>query len=274
MPDTTNQNGQFNPLHAAHAIEQVMLTLQFDQPVDNAIFGRVREAAGQFRQELPGEAEIHGLTFPFGPDVRPPINSGISFRRAEPDGTVGQELRVDRTSLSFITTRYTRWNEFWTQASRYFNVLAPIYAGHARLAGVGCTYVDKFVWSGNTVNCRPALLLRGDSKYICPHVFTADDLWHSYTGAFIRVDRNTKRLLNVNVDHTDELRLGETRRIVAITTVLSDQLNQAGYDPCTVTPDTVTDFINTRIQALHVFSKVVFGNIINDTMSRRIALIE
>ena len=192
----------------------------------------------------------------------------------EPDGTVAHELRVERTSLTFRTTLYSRWDAVWSQASRYFNTLVPLYAEQAGLSGISVNYVDKFVWSGNLSECRPNLLLRAESKYLCPYVYKAEDFWHSHTGAFIRVDKNTKRLLNVNVDYLDESRLSETRRIVAITTVLTDQLNQPGYELCAMERESVISFIDAHLQGLHKFGKEVFSNIINDTMSKRIALIE
>lgn len=274
MSDTTTKRGQFNPVHAAHAIEQVMLVLQFDRPLDDVFFQRVRDTAKQFKKKLPAESDIQGVTFVIGPEVREKAatSHGFSLRRMEPDGAVGHELRIERSSLAFITTLYTRWDAVWSQAAEYFDALAPIYVEQVGLAGAGVNYVDKFVWSGELSECRPAILLRENSKYICPYVYSTEDFWHSHTGAFIRVDSNTKRLLNVNIDYLEVQKQDETSRIVVFTTVLTDQLNQLGYESYSVTPESIVEVVNARMKSLHIFSKEIFGSLINDTMSRRIAL--
>lgn len=273
MSDTSSQKGQFEPIHAAHAIEQVVFALQFDRPIEDAMFAEVRKAAEQFKSELPGQIEIQGFALMLT-TAGPVPNAGFLFRRVAPDGTVENELRVDNSSVTFRTMLYTRWDAVWSQASKFFKALVPIYATQVRISGISINYVDKFAWSGNLTACKPSLLLRAESKYLCPHVFEAKDFWHSHTGAFIRVDNNTKRLLNVNVDYLDENRSGEVSRVVAITTVLTDQLNQPGYDPYVAEGSDIIKFVDDHMQGMHVFGKSVFGNIINDEMSRRIALIE
>jgi hypothetical protein len=168
---------------------------------------------------------------------------------------------------------YSRWDAVWSQANKYFRALVPHYGANAKIIGISLNYADKFAWSGNLAACKPKLLLRANSKYLAPHVYDAPDFWHSHTGVFIRVDKVTKRLLNVNVDHLDEYRAGNQRRIVSVTTVITDQFNQPGYDLCELAGDNLVQFVESHMQQLHVFGKEVFGNIINDEMSKRIALI-
>lgn len=270
------QNGRFEPIHEAHAIEQVVFVLQFEMPLGEPSFLQAREAANQFKDELPGIQEIRGFSFVIGSGAptRSEPASGVSFRSVERDGTVAHELRIERASVTFVTNLYSRWDAIWQQASKYFNTLAPIYAAQSNLVGVSINYVDKFVWSGDLVGCDPNLLLRAQSKYLCPHVYEAEDFWHSHTGAFSRIDASTKRLLNVNVDYLDENRVANVRRIVAITTGLTDQFNQLDYQPSVIGQDQVNNFIDSHMQQLHMFGKEVFGNIINETMSKRIALTE
>lgn len=272
MSDALNTTGQFKPIHDAHAIEQVVFNLQFDRPVDDVIFLEAGKAAEQFLPELPGRNKTQALTFQ--PGALPVPNSGILFRKVAPDGATENELRVDRNSLSFRTTLYSRWDAIWSQANKYFNALIPIYAAQARLIGISISYIDKFEWQGDLTACRPSLLLRAQSRYLCPHVFDAKDFWHSHTGAFIRVDNNTKRLLNINVDYLDESRLDEVRRIVAITTALADQLDQPEYEPYFAEGNDIIKLVDEHMQSLHVFGKEVFGDIINDEMCKRIALVK
>ncbi len=279
MPDNQNQNGRFEPVHEAHAIEQVIFVLQIDRPLDNVNFAEVCKIADQFKSELPGYAEIQGLALligargPSGPLPTGPM-VGRVFSRTGLDGTVEYELRVERDSVTFRTSLYTRWDAIWTQARRYFDTLVPKYVAHANISGISLNFVDKFLWVGPASECRPNLLLRPESNYLCPHVYSAQDLWHSHTGAFLHVSNETKRLLNINVDYLDENRPNGIQRVVAITTVLTDLMNQPGYTPSQDAAIDAIKFLDTHMTQLHNFGKQVFGNIINDAMCKRIALVD
>lgn len=279
MPDDPNQKRRFEPIHDAHAIEQVAFVLQIDRPLEEVRFAEVRSVAEQYKPDLPGRAEIQGFRVaigapgPVGP-IPPGPSMGNVFSRTRADGTIESELRIDRMSATFRTLIYTRWDLVWAQARKYFDAIIPKYVAPARISGISLNFVDKFVWAGAPSECRPSLLLRPGSRYLCPHVYEAQDLWHSHTGAFLRADDQTKRLLNINVDYVDENPPDGLRRTVAITTVLTDLMNQPGYTSLEVTENTVVEVFNAHMHQLHAFGKIAFGNIINDEMSKRIALIE
>ena len=199
-------------------------------------------------------------------------NNGFVMQRMEPDGTVSSELRLEHSTLFFKTTRYSRWDSVWLQAKKYFSALTPIYAEAVKLSSISINCVDKFVWIGNIADCKPNQLLRAQSGYVSSHVYAADDFWHSHTGAFSRADAQTKRLINVNTDYLDEQVPTGLRRVVAITTVLTDLLNQPGYEEISVGREVVMGFIDTHMQYLHLLDKKILGDVINDNMSERIAL--
>jgi len=274
MPENPNQNGHFEPIHDAHALEQVAFVFQVDHPIDDARYLEVRGAAAGVATDLPGRAELQGFKLSVGAQGALGLgpSMGNQFSRTRPDGAVEGELRIDRTSATFRTMIYTRWEEVWAKARSYFDAIVPRYLGPGRISGISLNFVDKFVWTGAPAACRPSLLLRPGSRYVCPHVYEVDDLWHSHTGAFLRADRQTKRLLNINIDYLDENLPTGSRRIVVVTTVLTDLMNQAGFDPLEVGETALLGVFDDHMQQLHAFGKMAFGNIINDEMSRRIAL--
>jgi uncharacterized protein (TIGR04255 family) len=281
MSATLAQSGRFDPIHAAHAIEQVVFVVQFDPPLDESQLLEIRNAALQFKSEkdLPGQMEVQEFAIAFGspgaeaPPPPPRLPIGLVLQSTGRDGSVENNLRVERASLTFRTTLYTRWDTVWTQASRYFETLLPKYAQYSQLATVSLNYVDKFVWTGPIDQCSPNLLLHPQSKYVCPHVYEVTEFWHSHTGKFIRTDAYTKRLLNVNVDYLEETSGLELRRVVAVTTVLTDMLNQSGYSSTVIAKEDVLEFVEGRMQKLHTFGKEVLSDIINTEMGKRIALI-
>ena len=279
MPNEPIQKGHFEPIHNAHAIEHVVFVLQIEPPLDDVRFAEIRKNATQFNDELPGRMDMQALRLAIGvPGIAGPVASrapfGTTFNRSRADGAVESELSIDRNGVTFRTLLYTRWETVWKQAHRYFDALVPQYVAQGHITGISLNYVDKFVWIGDPSECKPTQFLRAGSKYLCPHVFDLNDFWHSHTGAFLRTDPQTKRLLNINVDYLEENLPDNSRRVVSITTILTDMMNQPNYSELKVTPATAIDVLSAHMQELHAFGKMLFANIINDAMSKRIALTE
>jgi uncharacterized protein (TIGR04255 family) len=286
MTNGDHKQHGFEPLHDAHAIEQVVFAIQFQNTIDDAVFKEICDDLDLVTGDLPKKVPLdspnlmgpnllgQNFTFTIGsaPSPIPSVHFGMIHQIVQPDGTVGIEFRVDRISIVFRTTRYTRWAETWSRARKYYDVVLPKYVAKSRVAGISLNYVDKFVWNGAPADCRPSLLLAANSKYLCPHVYESPDLWHSHTGAFTRIDKQTKRLLNVNVDYLDEQRGAAPRRTIVIGTVLSDLMNQPEFEPLDISETDAISFFDLRMQQLHDYGKTVFANIINDPMSKRIAL--
>ncbi len=283
-----DQPTRFEPIHEAHAIEQAAVTLQFGRPIDPGSF---KNAVAAFRQRyaagdgaiLPGDVQLQQATFGFqignlalGQPAQAGLSMGHMFSRTSPSGVVEKDLRLNAFSIAFRTCVYSRWADLAADAKGFLEVLLPFYGDSLPIASLGYSVVDKFIWKGPSGQCNPKLLLRPQSKYVCPHVFNTSDMWHSHTGVFLKEDASTKRLLNLNVDCVDEaLPPGDTRTVVSITTVVTDSLNQPGYQPSTPLPqEEVAAFVSAKLNCLHSFSKSVFSETINDTMCRRIALVE
>lgn len=279
MPATTiDQDGHFEPLHAAHAIEQVVFVVQFASELDQAQMAQVRKAALEFKSEtdLPGQMEIQEISIGFGHPAQvqaaTPPAPGLLLHSTGRNGAIEQELRVERASLTYRTTKYSRWETVWGQALRYFDSLTPLYAPHSQIKGVSLNYIDKFVWNGALASCRPEQLILAGSKYVCPHVFETTEYWHSHTGKFIRISDSIRRLLNVNVDFLEEANGQNTRRVVTITSVLTDMINLPGYSPFQIEKDRYSSFIEERMRALHADEKRVLSEVIRPEMAKRIAL--
>jgi uncharacterized protein (TIGR04255 family) len=276
MNSTPEAPGKFEPIHDAHAIEQVQIAINFAAPLDETTFGQVRQAMAAYKDELPGGTEFQGM--PFGQNaiffgMNPVvIAKGFVMQRMAPNGAIEAEVRIDGGAITFRTTRYSRWNAVWAQFAKYLQSIIGLYAGTSPLMTTSLSFVDKFIWVGENGACRPQLLLRPNSRYLCPYVYDSPDLWHSHTGAFLPVDEFTKRLLNVNVDYLDEQMVELPRRIVNISTVLTDMLNQPGFSPQSFAAEDLFGKLQDRIAQLHAQSKHFFGEVISDEMCKRIAL--
>ena len=267
----------FKPVHDAHAIESVLTGIQFSQALDDNGFKEVREMAMSFKDDLPRQVEVQGIMLSFGSSgVLPnPPSEGFVLQNIERDGSISSELRIETASITYRTDTYIRWDDMWSTAKKYFDTLVPKFTKITEIAGISLKYFDKFVWDGNVSEFQPKLLLRKDSEYLCPHIYVSDDLWHSHTGKFMRVENNIKRLINLNVDCLDEREAsGNDQRVVKIATVITDNFNQPGYGTTNIDPQSVGNFVDKHMENLHKFSKQMFGNIICDDMCKRVGLFE
>jgi uncharacterized protein (TIGR04255 family) len=264
----------FNPLHAAHAIEQVVFYIQFGRPISDNRLAELKTICDQFSEELPGLSDTTGLSVVFGNVIgnqQASHISGFTRRSVNRDGTLEHELRVEKSSIQFVTTRYTRWQQTWDQANKYFNALLPLFQQDAIPAAIGLNYVDKFVWAGNPENCRAEHLIRTDSKYVSKHIFETTEFWHSHAGVFIRSNPQTRRLLNLNIDYLDEPRPNGLKRVVQIATTLTDQFNQPSYEELSKV-ENIQDFFNSHMQDMHSYGKIILIDVMTEDMSKRIAL--
>lgn len=279
MNSNLSKTGVFEPLHAAHAIDQVQIAINLAQPLDEAKFKAVREAMQVFTADLPGLAEIQRVSFGFGQAAGfanvgnpPAVPNGFVMHRVAPNGAVESEVTITPQSITFRTTLYTRWDKVWEQFGKYLKAIIGTYAANTQLLQVVLTYVDKFVWNGLSADCQPKLLLRMSSPYISPHVFEISDMWHIHTGAFIVADSQTKRLMNINIDCLDEQTINSVRRIVGITTTLTDIFNQVGLNEFQVSGIDAFEKLQDRLTMLHAKSKELFKGVISDEMCKRIDL--
>lgn len=82
---TAEALNRFRPLHDAHAIEQLVATIQFEQsPSDFSIRAGI-DAMAEFHEPLPTALEIRGVGFQFGPTGLMPV---MQVQSNSPDGQV------------------------------------------------------------------------------------------------------------------------------------------------------------------------------------------
>jgi uncharacterized protein (TIGR04255 family) len=281
MTNAANLTNEFKPLHEAHAIERVLFVIQFQSPLSNDEFTKLLDIKDTLKADLPIQTDIKSLTLSFNAtdpteSTQSETPSGFLLQSLAKDGSIESELRVEPAAVIYRTDKYTRWDEVWLEAKKYLDLMVPIYTSSVSIKAISLNFTDKFIWNGADSNCDPKVVLKTDSDYLCPHIFSSSNLWHSHTGVFIRDDEKTKRLVNVNVECIDEHREineGGTRRAIAILTIVTDNFDQDGYEKTDIIPEGHINFIDEHMQSLHVYGKKIFSNIVNDEMCKRINLV-
>lgn len=274
---------RFRPLHDAHAIEQLVATIQFEHPLSDDSIRAGILAMSEFHDVLPAAHEIRGVGFHFGPAGVVPLPSAQGNM---PDGQVRfitdhrgvvlNELRLERQTLVFRTQAYSRWDAVWADARRYFErVLQSLV--EPRIASFGLLYVDKFVWNGAAESCRPVSLFRPGSPYLTPQSLVSLDMWHCHSGQFRSVGSDVKRLEVVDIDCLDEILNTQqvppqAERVVRISTHLTDRFNQLGYAPRQIDGSNAMEVANEAFPVLHTELKRVFSEILSDEYALRVGM--
>jgi hypothetical protein len=275
---------KFEPLHKAHAIEQVQIAIRFAQPISATAFEKIRDAMSHFKgdSELPGHSDLQTMVMSFGGAPVGAVGQRVSSAgfvksRVAPSGAVLVEMIIEPLGVNFRTMEYSRWNDVWQEYSKYLNAISNAYSEVENTLvplSASLSYADKFIWMGAIEDCVPGELLRPGSPYVCGYVYEKNDLWHSHTGEFQKIDDSSKRLVNLNIDCLDEVIDGLERRVVRMTTVLTDIYNQPGFQTRELPSSLILSTLEKDFELLHAKSKFYFEQIISKSMCDRVALIK
>src|ERR1044071_3844626 len=101
MTPQSPAGGRFEPIHDAHAIEQVAIILHFSSPLEAKLLREaIRALAPVVKPDLPGTSEMQSFAFSLGSGPLPgsPTSTRIPgrvFHYTKPDGEIERELRID-----------------------------------------------------------------------------------------------------------------------------------------------------------------------------------
>lgn len=271
----------FCPLHAAHAIEQVVVSIGFEGPLASDVVRLGTEALGQFQSTLPGNQDLLGIGLHIGPggmlpNLPAPSVEGKSRFVVDGAGVMLKELRLDKNSLVFRSQAYTRWNDLWGEAWSYFKpILCAMSA--AEIGSFGLHYTDVFKWAGDLSEFGCSSLLKENSPYIAPRIFQCRDLWHCHSGQFLRMNEAVQRLEVVDLDCVDEDRdngsgVQVNSRVVRISTFIGDRFNREGYSKTSLSAKESVQVFEERFDDLHKQIKNVFSEIISEKYAKLVGL--
>lgn len=266
---------RFEPVHDAHAIEQVSIVFQFEHDLTTDAFESLRAAVGEMESDFSAPVPIRSLRVSLmGASVPVAEVSGFVLQKiSSTTRAIENELIVDSSKLTFKVSQYGGWTSTSESALKYLRYVGEFYLAHTRLMGVGLSFLDKFIWHGDTKNAHMKFLFRESSPYITPATYSRDDLWHSHSGAFVHVDNKVRRLVNVNIALGEESRGSTVRRVVNVLTVLVDHYNQPGYQPLQNDVESVCEMAKTSLGELHRLNKDVLEQVLSDSMCKRIGIL-
>jgi hypothetical protein len=276
--------GGWRPIHENHAIAVMAAVVTFAQTVPDLMLRRILRSSEDtaFAAGLKSRHAKKALQFSFdakgvsqseaaGGIQGQLFNSIVETTDGVPISTqVAEQLEVDQGQVIYRTWQYVSWR--W-QSDRIKKLMAPaleIAKDSVAFASIRFEYLDRFWFDGDAAKADPKQLLRMDSPLIAPHVFTAPDLWHSHTGAFLASGGQFKQLQQVMIDAIDEPSQDAVApvRWVNITTALEDRFVQ----PPAENENIDVDDLFQRLDTMHASLKDTLAIIITNEMAERIFL--
>jgi uncharacterized protein (TIGR04255 family) len=205
--------GRYRPVAGKHAIDEAVVGVRLFEAVDEQTYTEAIEIASGLADsfDLPGRVQLDPMSLLVGRQVVSPgftemtMHPGILFQRVNPDGSMAEELTVERMAVTYRTRSYRRWQDVQAHIR---GILIPIISRLARddsgrLAVIELRCLDKFTASKSDF---PALseLVRADCDLVPPHLLSKSDYLHVHSGWFEDVSDVGRSLVNLNIDITDD----------------------------------------------------------------------
>ena len=270
--------GQFHPIRPTHAIERVALQISFGGELTDlrlGLEGSWRSLKDSLAPNLPAfNLETIGQFVRSDAQVPAPAYSA-NFAFIAPDGQAEKVLRVDPHAITYLTTKYTHWEDLCSEGLNAIELAATecFYNQGFSVREVGLQYENRFLWDGDYLDFDPQKILRPNSAWLTPRIYNTTKNWHCNCGEFESVSSGIRRLVRVNTAAVVADDLMPDNRSIVLAVSLSDALNQRGYDPTEPMDGSASEaWIRERLEALHASEKRIVAEIIDDDMQERITL--
>jgi len=204
--------GRYKPVAGAHAIDEAVVGVRLFEAVDDQLYQAAIEKASALadRVNLPGRVQLDPMSLLVGRQVVSPgftemtMHPGMLFQRVNPDGSMAEELTIERMAVTYRTRSYRRWKDVQGYIA---DILIPIVSclsqeDSGRIAVIELRCLDKFSASKADF---PALseLIRPDCDLVPSHLLGKAEYLHVHSGWFDDVSDVGRSLVNLNIDVVD-----------------------------------------------------------------------
>ncbi|RSV20377.1 TIGR04255 family protein [Sphingomonas sp. ABOLG] len=266
----------YRPVSGAHAIEQAVVGVRISGATTDAVYSTavVKAAELAAKSGLPGRVQLDPLSLLFGRQVISPgysaaeMTPGTVFQRVEPDGSMAEELTLERNAVTFRTHRYKRWADMVAHITTILSPVASVLAENnaARVSVVELRCVDRFV--SDTESIPPLSdLVRQDSPYVTGDMIDRETFLHLHSGWIDDQSDLGRTLYNLNI----EIGMGEHARPNAtILQVISKQ--SSGKGSLFADGADFESSVMSTFQDLHLADKALLSKLLSDRLQADINL--
>jgi uncharacterized protein (TIGR04255 family) len=266
----------WKPLHDAHAIQTAVALVQFQQRVTEVPWRKISDL-GQTKARNLGLTVVQPITeFEVGPKGSTPAREvGYDVLRLTRPDVFAEKLSLQRNFISYESWEYTRWAAFETRLHALVLPLLQHYLNAVPVTAIGVEYLDRFDATDDKPDAGE--IISSNSDMISRKSFRPHDFWHSHAGWTEKVDQQSRRLTNVDVNVL-EVRVPNPstaafniRRVIEIRTSIHLQFNQHGM-PATNETKFTDEFVCKRWLESHVELKDILSSVITEDAAKRISL--
>lgn len=271
--------GEYIPASGAHAVEQAIVGIRLFEPSASGFESATvlaRKLAAE-RDRLPGRVQLDAFGLAFGRQAithgyvtQAEQGPGLLFQRVRADGSMEEELTLERTAVTYRTNAYQRWDDITRLLKE---VLCPVAAALAeddvrRTSVIEFRCIDRFS-ADNETETPLSKLVRLGTPHIPSGALSRTSMLHSHGGWFQDQTHAGRVLININVDITDS---PDSVRTASILQVISAQAAAIGEYFSMEGDFRMTENALRVFDQLHALDKKLLSEILTDDLQDRINL--
>jgi hypothetical protein len=207
----------WHPIHDNHAIDVMAAVVNFAEPIPELLFKKILKASEDraFAEGLRSRHSLQStmmLTLSAG--VPTLAGAGVQGRtfNALAEVTENQpvpakvieQLQVTQNQVTYRTWQYISWSWQLERIKLFFTPTISLVNDLVFFSSQRLEYLDRFRFGGEPSSALAEDILRRDSEWLSPQIFSRTDLWHSHTGAYVQDVGSAKRLKQVHADAIDD----------------------------------------------------------------------
>jgi len=260
-------NNQFNPIHNAHAIVEVIVFFGFPQgELGPHIVDRFLELKTELSEDFPSNNLFQMFEVKISedyPSLHPKV--GFELRRLKIDDSIEWLIRITPDSISIHCLDYSRWNHVYPMVEKYSeSIFEKLKGVGVSPSSIGLKYVDQFVFRGEPKDYDIANLFKRDSSVLHTRSFSSGCQWHSHSGWFEKIEGLGEVLSQINIDSV----IQEPQRYIISIDHTGTYHNQIEGENL-LCDSTFRALFADRI---HELNKSLLSDLLTDKMQRRINL--
>jgi len=267
----------YRPAAGQHAIDQAVVGIRIFDPVSDGHFKQVIQQAAELAiaHDLPGRVQLDAMSIAFGRQVishgmvtNAELHPGMLFQRVNADGSMAEEMTIERTAVTYRTRSYKRWKDIEDILN---GIVYPVAASLAqndlsKISVVELRCIDRFI---SEPSDRPGLssLVREDCPYVSSHLIDRPSQLHLHSGWFEDETDAGRTLFNINIDVADQEDGSRAANILqSISLHYARDLGASG------TNGDFPTVLTGHFATLHAKDKKLLANILTDSLKDQINL--
>lgn len=204
----------YRPASGQHAVEQAIIGVRIFQSASDADYQNAVTKAAELAVEhsLPGRMQLDPMSLVFGRQVishgfvnANELMPGTLFQRVNSDGTMAEELTIERGAVTYRTRSYKRWKDVQNIVDGIVSPVVSILAQGDinQVAVIELRCVDRFT---SDVNTYPRLseLVRNEARHVTSNLLNSESQLHIHSGWFEDATEDGRTLINLNIDVIDQ----------------------------------------------------------------------